>query len=160
MIITLLFFRYDPSQMSVIEETIKHFRVFIHGHVSDADGVPVSSLHPKLNLNHKYLFISLGLQMDPSNISVPQVTSTMSLVTGIIINCTSERCNGGGIFRPVQIDAKHPIYQHGVVAPLSKLVELPLLVYKHPLKGTGGIALQNEIAEMLMVGQDGKTTTE
>ena len=84
----------------------------------------------------------------------------MSFVTGITINCTSERSNGGGIFRPVQLDAKHPIYQHGIIAPVSNLVDLPLLVYKHPLKATRDMALQNEIAQVLMVGKDGKTTTE
>jgi len=84
----------------------------------------------------------------------------MSFVTGITINCTSERSNGGGIFRPVQVDAKHLIYQHGIIAPVSNLVDLPLLVYKHPLKATRDMALQNEIAQVLMVGKDGKTTTE
>jgi hypothetical protein len=89
----------------------------------------------------------------------------MSFVTGITINCNHERSNGGGVFRPVQVDAQHPIYQHGVVAPISKLVDLPLLVYKHPSKeangcATGDMSFSNEIAGMLMLGKDGKTIAE
>ncbi|KAJ3568106.1 hypothetical protein NP233_g5938 [Leucocoprinus birnbaumii] len=84
----------------------------------------------------------------------------MSFVTGITINCNKERCNGGGIFRPIQVDAQHPIYQHGIVAPISKLVELPLLVYRHPSKDAGDKSLGNEIAEALMMGKDGKAIAD
>jgi hypothetical protein len=88
----------------------------------------------------------------------------MSSVLGITVNCNRERRNGGGIFRPVQVGPQHPIYQHGVVSSISKLVELPLLVYRHPSGCIEGEdledeALNNEIAERLMIGKDGKTTT-
>ncbi|KAF9450510.1 hypothetical protein P691DRAFT_789079 [Macrolepiota fuliginosa MF-IS2] len=87
----------------------------------------------------------------------------MSSVTGITINCNHERRNGGGIFRPVQIESHHPIYQQGVVAPISALVGLPLLVYRH--KGGKGtderdMALENEIAARLMTGRDGRIVSD
>lgn len=86
----------------------------------------------------------------------------MSSVLGITINCNRERCNGGGIFRPVQVGPHHPIYQRGVVAPLSNLVGLPLLVYRHESKGMDleDVALNNEIAGRLMIRRDGETIDE
>lgn len=88
----------------------------------------------------------------------------MSTVTGITINCNHERRNGGGIFRTIQIGPHHPIYHDGVVAPISKLVGLPLLVYRHRMEGKevdpSDMALGNEIAARLMIERDGRTITE
>ncbi|KXN92549.1 hypothetical protein AN958_05404 [Leucoagaricus sp. SymC.cos] len=85
----------------------------------------------------------------------------MSSVTGITINCNRERCNGGGIFCSVQVDAQHPIYQQGVVAPISILIDLPLLVYRHPPRAKGeDMTLSNEIAAKLMVQKNGETASD
>ncbi|RDB17649.1 hypothetical protein Hypma_001239 [Hypsizygus marmoreus] len=75
-------------------------------------------------------------------------------VEGIIINCERDRRHGG-IFQPVDIPATHEIHRLGEIAPVSKAVGLPLVVYRHIrepwMARPDDASLDNQIATFLMI---------
>ncbi|KAF9456700.1 hypothetical protein BDZ94DRAFT_1275017 [Collybia nuda] len=72
-------------------------------------------------------------------------------VLGVVIHCNAERRHSG-IFESVNIGRSHEIYSTGKIAPVSKMVGHPLVVYRHhPPPSRQSPSLDNQIATYLMI---------
>ncbi|THH18659.1 hypothetical protein EW146_g2376 [Bondarzewia mesenterica] len=75
---------------------------------------------------------------------------------GITITCDGDRV--GSPFRVVQIPDTHPIYYQSDVCPVSEVVGLPIMIYRHskedPLYMERTAAMDNQIATYLMIDVD------
>ncbi|KIM82054.1 hypothetical protein PILCRDRAFT_820955 [Piloderma croceum F 1598] len=70
-------------------------------------------------------------------------------IQGIVIGCNNDRY--GGTFRPIDIQPTHPIHSAGQVSPVSRVVGLPIIIYRHTHADDGGTELDNLIATHLMI---------
>lgn len=70
-------------------------------------------------------------------------------IQGIVIGCNNDRYRG--TFRPIDIQPTHPIHSAGQVCPVSRVVGLPIIIYRHTQAGDGGVELDNAIATYLMI---------
>ena len=66
-----------------------------------------------------------------------------------MIGCDDDR--RGGVFRTVDLQQTHPIFKNGDVCPVSEVVGLPLVIYRHSPAGGSGPGADNQIATYLMV---------
>lgn len=90
-----------------------------------------------------------------------KLTCLPKLTYGIVINCDVARELGSGeLFEPIEIGADHPIHHgDGEVGPVSQIVGVPLVLYRHirdPYLGmyrTVDAALDNQAATYLMINQ-------
>jgi hypothetical protein len=84
-------------------------------------------------------------------------TCTPEMVQGITIYCNRERRQG--IFQPVNIGPTHDIHRLGELGPVSKMVGLPIVVYRHIqqpwMSRPDDASLDNQIATYLMIEKDG-----
>ncbi|KAF8064432.1 hypothetical protein FPV67DRAFT_1381376, partial [Lyophyllum atratum] len=78
-------------------------------------------------------------------------------VHGMTIHCNRDRRNRG-IYQRVEIRANHPIHSSGEIAPVSEVIKLALVIYRHlrePWTERGGMtddgSLDNKIATCLMI---------
>ncbi|KAF8064442.1 hypothetical protein FPV67DRAFT_223242 [Lyophyllum atratum] len=76
-------------------------------------------------------------------------------VSGITIHCNRDRPNHG-TFQRVDIHVDHPIHPFGELAPVSRAINLPLVVYRHVRRPwterpTQDGGLDNQIATYLMI---------
>ncbi|KAA1471149.1 hypothetical protein DENSPDRAFT_837077 [Dentipellis sp. KUC8613] len=75
-------------------------------------------------------------------------------VEGVIIACNDERASRG-IFSSVQVPPSHQIHQQGILAPLTALVGVPILVWRHieqdPFTIERSSGLDNQIVTYLMI---------
>ena len=81
-------------------------------------------------------------------------------VRGIIINCEKDKWQDGihYLFHPVDIRQDHPIHKFGEACPVSKVVGVPLIMYRHIrvpwMKRSSDeydAGLDNQIATYLMI---------
>ena len=66
-----------------------------------------------------------------------------------MIGCNDDR--QGGLFRKIDITPTHPIYSAGHVCPMSRVVGLPLVIYRHMPEGGNDAGSDNTIATFLMI---------
>ena len=78
------------------------------------------------------------------------------MVQGIQILCDGER--HGSPFNPVEITLTHQIYEYGDVCPVSEVIGLPIVMFRHstehPLNMRPTPRLDNQIATYLMIEVD------
>ncbi|KAF8064422.1 hypothetical protein FPV67DRAFT_221908 [Lyophyllum atratum] len=79
------------------------------------------------------------------------------LVHGITINCNCDR-RDRALFQRVEIRANHPIHSFGESPSVSKVIKLPLVIYRHTREPwmkrgelTDDASLDNQIATYLMI---------
>lgn len=72
----------------------------------------------------------------------------------MVINCNRDR-RDRGVFQPVEIRPNHPIHGLGEITSVSKVIKLPLVVYRHEQKPwmdrEDDSSLDNQIGTYLMI---------
>ncbi|KAF7318923.1 MYND-type domain-containing protein [Mycena chlorophos] len=88
------------------------------------------------------------------HVCVPEGTPRTT-VRGIVIACDGDIRSNNGLFNEIDLPPTHPIHTRGVVGPVSKLVGLPIVIYRHlrenPLTMYRDAALDNQRATFLMI---------
>ncbi|TFY71191.1 hypothetical protein EVG20_g1802 [Dentipellis fragilis] len=78
-------------------------------------------------------------------------------VRGIVVACEGDRMQRS-IFTPVQIPPSHDIYQLGSISPVSVLIGMPIIVWRHlrqsPFDIERSAALDNQIITYIMIEPD------
>lgn len=77
-------------------------------------------------------------------------------VVGIVIHCDGEKQNSQtGLFSTIEIGRTHSIHSKGDVCPVSQIVRLPIIMFRHiqedPLEMPRSEALDNQRATYLMI---------